>query len=206
MSVNGQTCLAADDGGVYCTGPNRRPPGRRDHDRQAHPRPDLVTRHGQDGLYQLHICVVVWFAILARCHRFPPEGMGQRHLVRSPGQLHGVRRPRPRLRVFEPFPRQLLADGASDAYRQLRVVRFRRSSRPTLRPLLDAATGVISGTPTEASAQTTYTIHANASNGTDSTSLDIEVLDPTSVSGPTSVQLLLRRTPPSRTRTRPGTP
>ena len=56
---------------------------------------------------------------------------------------------------------------------------------------LDASTGAISGTPTEAAAQATYTVHANASNGTDSATLTIEVLQSPVVSGPTSAQLLV---------------
>ena len=56
---------------------------------------------------------------------------------------------------------------------------------------LDAATGAISGTPTEASTQATYTVHANASNGTDTTTLSITVLQSPVVSGPTTAQLLV---------------
>ena len=56
---------------------------------------------------------------------------------------------------------------------------------------LDAATGVISGTPTEASTQATYTIHANASNGTDTATVTITVFQSPVVSGPSAAQLLV---------------
>ena len=168
----------------------RRTAGRRDHHQSRHT-PTQTASLGTGRTAHIDYASATWSGTPTTLDATGPRSAARANMTHVWTTAYlGHRRPRPRVPLHLAIPRHHLPGGHPGAHSQLRLVRLRGPPRPPRRPLLDASTGAISGTPTEAAAQATYTVHANASNGTDSATLTITVLQSPVVSGPTSVHVV----------------